>query len=136
MKKYTHIYTFLNIEDLLDNTTLASSVSCIRTMLVKKGYQLRLSYNVCLEKGLESSHQLFVTLYMYTIYLSLCTHTANPNVVYVVALCYTHTSQSWWLPTNPFLKVSRVFLQFIWWDNVLIMVSILSANVINVELIL
>ena len=34
---------------------------------------------MCLEKGSELRDQLIVSLYMYTIYLSICTQTAVPN---------------------------------------------------------
>ena len=39
---------------------------------------LYLFYNVCLEKGSQSSNQLFYET-IYTIYLSLCTLTADTN---------------------------------------------------------
>ena len=39
------------------------------------------TYNACLEKG---SNQPFVTLYTYTIYLSLYTQTADPNPLHSI----------------------------------------------------
>ena len=55
---------------------LRSRAIFLYNVLIRITYRTLLIFSVCFEKG---SNQLFVTQYMYTIYLSLCTQTADPN---------------------------------------------------------